>query len=436
MTILIPNIRGAKILFDASRSETSGNADWVIDEEPRGGGSYYPQRYPDPNQCLVDDGTEETFWLGALSNWAIELVKAGYWVETLPPNSRITFGDCNNPQDLSFYDVFVIPEPQNPFFSSEIDAIYDFLASGGAVFFIANHCGSSRNNNAYDSATIFNLMNIKENLGFEFDLQEDCDFSEAGNSNFRNDPSDPILHGPFGDINPIGFARATTMNVYPEYNSSVRALAWRRDVSHSSTTRVTLLRGTYYNGRFVAIGDSSPCDDGTGNPNDHLVDGWRQNRKLFLNATIWLAQNEPSSNYTPCPNATPTPGCPTPTPSPTPSGGRVEIDIQTNQSNYMPNDHFLLTVTIINRGPAMYVDEYIILEAYGQYWFWPSWEQRIDYKRFQLKMYENTTETILDFIWPQVSNSGSATFWAALMVPNGTTEDDLLSYSFVSFGWF
>ena len=46
--------------------------------------------------------------------------------------------------------------------------------------------------------------------------------------------------------------------------------------------------------RSAAIGDSSPCDDGSGDSGDILYDGYiadasGNHQKLLMNATIWLA---------------------------------------------------------------------------------------------------------------------------------------------------
>jgi len=44
-------------------------------------------------------------------------------------------------------------------------------------------------------------------------------------------------------------------------------------------------------GRVAAIADSSPADDGTGDPYKHLFPNWWEvsHKVLFLNATTWLA---------------------------------------------------------------------------------------------------------------------------------------------------
>jgi hypothetical protein len=87
---------GKKFLFDATKAETAGNADWVIDED-----NGTPQRIPTPAQSTIVASTPETFWTGALSSWGIALVKAGNSVETLPSGTAITFGNASNPQDLA-----------------------------------------------------------------------------------------------------------------------------------------------------------------------------------------------------------------------------------------------------------------------------------------------------------------------------------------------
>src|SRR5258708_3477648 len=88
----LPRIQAANFLFDATKAEMAGNADWVIDADthnlkvsaasdgsgtPGAGSESNPQRYPTPDQTNVVAGTAETYWEGALSAWAINLVKNG-----------------------------------------------------------------------------------------------------------------------------------------------------------------------------------------------------------------------------------------------------------------------------------------------------------------------------------------------------------------------
>src|SRR5207247_8073876 len=73
-----------------------------------------PQRIPTPPQSGIGPATPETYWTGGISSWAVDLVKAGHTVETLPPGGAITFGDAGNPQDLSHNQLFIAVQPQQP----------------------------------------------------------------------------------------------------------------------------------------------------------------------------------------------------------------------------------------------------------------------------------------------------------------------------------
>ena len=65
-----------KILFDATKAEMAGNADWVIDADEFnlktnsnstvtiGGRESNPQRFPTPDQSNITSTTPENFWTG------------------------------------------------------------------------------------------------------------------------------------------------------------------------------------------------------------------------------------------------------------------------------------------------------------------------------------------------------------------------------------
>ena len=93
-----------QILFDATKAETAGNADWVIDADVANNA----QRLPTPAQSTITSSTPETYWTGALSSWGIALAQRGYQVETLPNTGRITYLDATNAQDLSKYAAYVV----------------------------------------------------------------------------------------------------------------------------------------------------------------------------------------------------------------------------------------------------------------------------------------------------------------------------------------
>jgi hypothetical protein len=94
---------GNKILFDARRAQMAGNADWVVDADlfnigtgtggimqTGKGNEANPQRYPTPAQSGITATTAESFWKGALSAWAVTMVKRGFIIETITNTGTLT----------------------------------------------------------------------------------------------------------------------------------------------------------------------------------------------------------------------------------------------------------------------------------------------------------------------------------------------------------
>ncbi len=299
-----------KILFDATKAETAGNADWVIDADnfnldytpnaTLGGNEANAQKTPTPAQANITSSTGQDYWKGGISAWGVDAVKLGYQVETLPYNGQITYGDSNNPQDLSNYKVFVVCEPNLSFSSSEKTAIMNFIQNGGGLFMVSDHDNSDRNNSGTDSPHIWNdLMqnnSIQQNpFGFSFDYDN---FNEE-NGSVADLPNDSILHGNYGDVTQVQFYGGTSLTLNPSDNSTVKGLLYKNGYS-SGNHNVLAACARFGNGKVVAIGDSSPADDGTGDDNDNLYDGWihdanGNHERFFMNATIWLATDNTSS---------------------------------------------------------------------------------------------------------------------------------------------
>jgi hypothetical protein len=75
--------------------------------------------------------------------------------------------------------------------------------------------------------------------------------------------------------------------------------------------------------------------------------------------------------------ATPTPTMP-PTPTPTPSAGGAGIEIYTNQSVYDPGDTMSMGIRLFNDTGMTYpVSAYILLEAGGTFYSWPTFSTAI-----------------------------------------------------------
>lgn len=289
-----------KILFDATKAETAGNADWVIDADLHNigwnpdvqtgnGNESNAQQFPNPLQTTVTTSTAETFWNGGISNWAIDCVNIGYEVETLPYNGSITFNNLSNPQDLSNYKVFVVCEPNILFSTSEKVAILNYVQNGGSLFMISDHDQSDRNGDGYDSPTIWNDLMSANPFGIIFNLN---DFSQ-NSSSVINDSADSIANGLYGPVTQVLWSGGTDMTISTNINSTVKGVAFRNGFLNDSS-KVMFAYARYGLGKIAAMGDSSPADDGTGDTNDNLYGGYTvdaagNHRKLIMNATVWLA---------------------------------------------------------------------------------------------------------------------------------------------------
>ncbi len=299
-----------KILFDARKAEMASNADWIIDADIYNigtgtggimqtgrGNEANPQRIPTPAQSGITATTSETYWKGALSAWAVACVKQGFIVETLPYNVSITYGNTSNPQDLSNYKIYIVDEPNIKFTTTEKAAIIQFVQNGGGLFMISDHDVSDRNNDGYDSPHIWNdfmsTNGIATNpFGITFDYQN---FSQT-TSNFKVLSTDGILHGLAGNPTQMKFSNGTSMTLNTAANSTVIGVVYKTGSSNTGTSGVMMAHSHYGLGKIAAIGDSSPMDDGTGDPGDALYNGWSaevngDHSKIMMNATIWLSNN-------------------------------------------------------------------------------------------------------------------------------------------------
>ena len=308
-----------KVLFDNVKGEVAGNADWVIDADTHdvyvsgsgvvsnGGTQSDAQRFPTPDQSTVTAATAENYWTGGISAWGIECVKTGYHVESLPYNVAITHGSASNVQDLSNYDVYVVDEPNTQYTAAQKTAILNFVYNGGGLFIVSDHNMSDRNGDGWDSPNIWNdLMTtntVQANpFGISFDLQ---DFS--GNYGVSNIAGDSILNGPYGNVSQVKWSGGTSMTLNTTANPTVKGVVYKS--GGSGNTNVLVAYGYYGKGRFAAMGDSSPSDDGSGDPGDVLYGGWTtdaagNHRKLIMNMTIWLMGGKVATGISDMPSDT------------------------------------------------------------------------------------------------------------------------------------
>jgi len=282
------------ILFDAAHAQTAGNADWTLDEDSCG----TAQRFPTPDQAGITSSTPETFWNGAHSAMGVDLVKKGFHVESLPVGARISYGDGTNAQDLSHYNVFVMPEPNIALTSTEITAIRNFVFNGGGLFMISDHAGADRNSDGIDAAGVFNaLMGSPSVFGITYnDNSSDSTFGWFDNhpdGNFTTDTASPIIwtgaYGVPSSSKGLGLFGSTSMTL----SGAAKGHVWKTTVTHDTSSGVTYATSTYGTGRVAAIGDSSITEDATNSCGHSTFLGYNDpsydNGLLVANGINWLA---------------------------------------------------------------------------------------------------------------------------------------------------
>ncbi len=279
--LFTPQASPVSVLFDNTKDEQAGNADWVIDDD---------QPIPLP----FNPSSAES-WLGGISSWGFSLWGEGFLVHTLPPDSALTYGDSSNSMDLSKYDLFVVCEPQLFFSSSEKRAVLQWVHDGGSLFMVADHNSSDRNSNGIydDSPRVWNDLGVDTCFGIHFDTTGEANNSITQTSgNVDTAITDPIINGHWGRGDSLAFHGGTTMVLYPEKNPTVQGHIWMEGTPQGNYN-VMLATCRYGQGRVVSIGDSSPADDGTGAPGDRLYDGWNEaaDKVIFLNSCYWLLED-------------------------------------------------------------------------------------------------------------------------------------------------
>jgi hypothetical protein len=228
----------------------------------------------------------------------VDLVKKGFHVESLPVGARISYGDGTNAQDLSHYNVFVMPEPNIALTSTEITAIRNFVFNGGGLFMISDHAGADRNSDGIDAAGVFNqLMGSPSVFGITYnDNSSDSTFGwfdDHPDHNYTTVTTSPIIFtGTFGVPSPtkgLGLFGSSSMTL----SGAAQGHVWKTTSTHDSTTGVTYATSTYGTGRIAAIADSSVTEDATNGCGHTTYLGYNDtsydNGLLVANGISWIA---------------------------------------------------------------------------------------------------------------------------------------------------
>lgn len=269
-----------RILFDQTLDETAAagpNSDWVVDSWGR---------VPTPS-----NPGNAAAWHGALSSFGFELHKQGHRVENLVPwEGRLSHGDGKNPQDLELYDVVVLVEPSRKIRAEEKSALIRFVQEGGGLLVVANHVAADRDGNGYSAPLAFNEL-FDDNgvqvdpFGFRFD---EVDAEAGAPLQGILDPTHPVIDGPAGVVDRIGFFQGCTAHLTGT-NPSATGLISLADPDALVVGAVSVGAG-----RVVFVTDSAIAGDGTDSHGNSLADhdAWndasQDNRALFLNAVAWL----------------------------------------------------------------------------------------------------------------------------------------------------
>lgn len=276
-----------KVLFDHTRHEEAGtSAEWVICSAS------------EPNPAPANP-TSETSWNGGISAWGFDLFKAGYTVQSLPPTGRVTYGDPTNAQDLSNYQVYIIPEPYLKFSAAEKQAILSYVQNGGGLFIVGNHIGAARysGTGGTDAYTVFNdLVNVggSNPYGFTFVPGHGpgdalANTTSTAFSAATDTGTQAIVHGAFGGLSLMDFHSYAYVSYNTALNPSVKEILHTQVSGDTGSFIVTCNVGS---GRVVAISDSAPADDGTTTTAGkalHSSYTINSNKAFFLNACAYLA---------------------------------------------------------------------------------------------------------------------------------------------------
>ncbi|GAA5436829.1 ABC transporter [Deinococcus aquaticus] len=241
---------GKKVLFDLTKAEDAGNADWRID--------------------------------GAYSDYASALRGLGYTVSSVTGTSITS-------TSLSGASVLVIPEPQNPFSDAERAAIQSFVQNGGGVFMITDHRASDRNNNGWDSPEVFGGWDgstpASVSSALQASLNSDAIFGL--NASFNSSFSDPVLTATPVTTHPI-LNGVSSAGVY--VGTSVDVLAGTALMGTGGKTYLAV--NSVGSGRVAMWGDSSTFGDNTySDGSTGTYNNWPNlsNAAMGKNVVRWLA---------------------------------------------------------------------------------------------------------------------------------------------------
>ncbi len=167
-------------------------------------------------------------------------VPAEYTLATNPSGRALTYGNTSNAQDLTKYDVLVIPEPNTAFTAAERTAIMTFVKNGGGLFLIVDHDQSDRNNDGVDSVDIANQLFSSNGVDNTDPFGVTVAYQNISNENTANLGSGasthPVVNGAWGTATKSILRGATTFTLDKTANANAKCLLYRASVSNTGST--------------------------------------------------------------------------------------------------------------------------------------------------------------------------------------------------------
>ena len=110
------------------------------------------------------------------------------------------------------------------------------------------------------------------------------------------------------------------------------------------------------------------------------------------------------------------------------------LDLSMSDLDLRPGDSFNLICRGANPATTvLYLDEYILLDVYGHYWFYPSWSRDPDSRPRSLIPGDEFEITVLEFTWPPGTGTAAGLYFHGAWLNHGTTT--LLAYDHVGWGY-
>lgn len=273
-----------RVLFDQTLDETASNgpnSDWIVD--------------PWGRLLTPSNPTSRNQWRGSLSSFAFALYQGGHTVENLVAwEQAMTYGDANNPQDLSRYDIVVVIEPSRKLSNSEKSALINFVDDGGGLLLAANHVSADRDSNGWGAVRalndLFDANPVRADpFGFRFDT---VDIEEELTLERIEAPNHPVISGPAGTVSRIGLYIGTSARLSGGNPSAAGLIV----LDDAASSKVDIVVGAVEvgNGRVVFVTDSALFGDGSDSHGNSWSskDAWNNpaldHAALFVNAVDWL----------------------------------------------------------------------------------------------------------------------------------------------------